>query len=126
MRGESTFIDAYSGDYVPEGAPADYQRKPALLTRCILRVRTRRGEWWRDPEFGSRLHLLIREKDLDRVFGLAERYGRECLQPELDSGAASALTVRAERLRPGLLALRITITDAGLKRYGFDYYVRTK
>ena len=67
---------------------------------------------------GSGLHLLQREKDLERVALLAEQYAAEALQPIIDDGRAERISVSAEQPHKGRLNLRIRVeTAAG----GFDY-----
>ncbi|WP_230478834.1 phage GP46 family protein, partial [Kingella kingae] len=44
---------------------------------------------------GSLLHLLQREKDLERIAQFGEQYAREALQPIVDSGRASRVAVVA-------------------------------
>ena len=74
-------------------------------TRCISAV-------------GSRLHLLHREKDLARVGLLAEQYAREALQPIVDDGRATRLSVSAAQPHDGRVLLHVRIET---ERGSFDY-----
>jgi phage gp46-like protein len=64
------------------------------------------GSYWADPELGSRLHELAREKDVARVAVLAKQYSEEALKPPLNDGRALQVTIDVERVRipPGLVA----------------------
>lgn len=89
-----------------------------LQNAVYIRLLTPLGSWWAEPELGSLLHLLRREKDLPRVRLLAEQYAAEALKPITDSGRAERITVRADAPQGGSLVLHIRVeTAAG----GFDY-----
>ncbi|MFV2949663.1 phage GP46 family protein [Pseudomonas japonica] len=72
----------------------------------------RRG-WWCDAyserPHGSRLWLLSREKELDRVLRLAEEYAREALAWVIKDGIASSMDIEAVHLRPGVFQLIVGI-----------------
>ncbi|MBH5842610.1 phage GP46 family protein [Neisseria meningitidis] len=80
-----------TGDYT--GRTVD-----TLQNAVYIRLMTPLGSWWADKTLGSLLHLLQREKDLQRVSLLAEQYADEALQPIVKSGRADKITVRAECL----------------------------
>lgn len=89
----------------------------------------RRG-WWADawsepPEdlIGSRIWLLVREKQLPEVRRRAEAYAREALQWLIDDGIAESVEVAAETLRGDWLALHVTIRrrDGGTVEQRYDY-----
>ncbi|MCA8059479.1 phage GP46 family protein [Burkholderia cepacia] len=93
---------------------ADYAgtRTQSLANAVYLRLQTPLGSYWADPNLGSRLHELQREKDTARVRRLAVQYAEQALQPLLDDQRATAITVETEDLRPGWMVLLITVTDA--------------
>ena len=104
-------LDPRSGDYT--GNAID-----TLKNAVYIRLATPLGSWWADTSVGSLLHLLQREKDLERVALLAEQYAAEALQPIIDDGRAERISVSAEQPHKGRLNLRIRVeTAAG----GFDY-----
>ena len=76
----------------------------------------RRGWWcdaYSDRPQGSRLWLLWREKELDRVLRRAEEYASEALEWLIDDGIASAVEVEAIHLRRGVLQLIVGIQRPG-------------
>ena len=74
-----------TGDYT--GRTVD-----TLQNAVYIRLMTPLGSWWADKTLGSLLHLLQREKDLQRVSLLAEQYADEALQPIVKSGRADKIT----------------------------------
>ena len=103
-------LDPRSGDYT--GNTID-----TLKNAVYIRLATPLGSWWADTSVGSLLHLLQREKDLERVALLAEQYAAEALQPIIDDGRAERISVSAEQPHKGRLNVRIRVeTAAG----GFD------
>lgn len=71
----------------------------------------RRGSW-DDPERGSRLWLLGREKQTQRTLERAREYAEEALAWLVEDGIARAVTVSAEWVRTGVLGLRVVIERA--------------
>jgi phage gp46-like protein len=59
-----------------------------------------------DP-IGSRLWLLVREKQTEETRRRAEEYAAEALDWLVEDGLASAVRIRAEWLAPGLLGLAV-------------------
>lgn len=112
-----TFIDPRSGDYTGK-------RISRLETAVYLRLMTPRGSWWADPELGSRLHELEREKDVPRIALLAQQYAEQALRPLLDDGRARAVTVTAEQPHNGRCLLHIEVTDAVGEPYRYTHFVR--
>jgi phage gp46-like protein len=70
-----------------------------LLNNIYLSLMVRRGSWFQNPEFGSRLHLLTRAKNTARTEALAVEYCREALQWIIDLGRAASIGINAERDR---------------------------
>lgn len=118
-----TYIDPLTRDYVQSAG--DLARDPVagLANAVYLRVMTPLGTWWVDPTLGSRLHELVREKDVARVQRRAVQYVEQCLAPLLEDGRASAITVQTEH-QPGRLNLVVTITDAGGAERPFEFFVK--
>ena len=123
-----TFVDPATRDYLYRAGA--FVRDPAngLANAVYLRLMTPLGQWWAFPALGSRLHELVREKDVSRVELLARQYSAQALQPILDDGRAKAIDIETERLKDasqgGRLQLRITVTDAGGRAFTFIHPVK--
>lgn len=74
--------------------------------------------WWADadsvrdldqPRLGSKLWLLSRGKTTLETLRRAEVYARDALLWMVAAGVAASVTVLAERPRPGVISLDITI-----------------
>ncbi|MDF7676353.1 phage GP46 family protein [Neisseriaceae bacterium ESL0693] len=89
----------------------DYENRTidTLQNAVYIRLMTPKGEYWADPALGSLLHTLQREKDLNQVGMLARQYAEEALQPILDDGRATAITVSAQQPHNGELILLIQV-----------------
>ncbi len=99
-------------------------RTTTLSNAVYLRLQTPLGKYWADPTLGSRLDELKREKDVARVRGLAKQYAEQALQPLLDAGRASSITVTAQHLREGWVLLLIDVVDASGKPEHFRHPVK--
>ncbi len=95
-----------------------------LANAVYIRVTTPLGSYWAAPTIGSKLHLLSREKDTPRIRLLAAQYAEQALQPLIDSGRASALSVSSATGETGWLILLIDITDASGKVQHFEHPVK--
>ncbi len=103
--GMDALIDTKTGDYTGN-------QTSTLQNAVYLRLTVPLGSWWADPTLGSRLYLLKREKDVARVRTLARQYAEQALQPILDDGRASSITVTANHPASGWLILLIDVTQA--------------
>lgn len=85
------------------------EKGDSIVQRACLRLRTRRGEWIGDPNFGSRLHEIHITKNAGRK---VRDYVLEALDPLLSEG--SILDVQTEVVSPrsGVLGILITIVLA--------------
>lgn len=104
-----------------------YTDRRALAEDVLPDDGTDRRGWWCDAYSGrlqgSRLWLLSREKDLDRVLRRAEEYASEALDWLIEDGIAKAVDVEAIHLRRGVLQLIVGIerpTGAAVVRR-YDY-----
>lgn len=106
----SLFTDrrARADDVLPDGANGD-----------------RRG-WWADPELGSRLWLLCREKQTASVLARAREYGEESLTWLVRDGYARTVKVETSVPRDAVLGLMIEIhrTDGSVWRNAYEYHWR--
>ncbi len=91
--------------------------------------------WWADELasiqehiLGSKLWLLCREKQEQRVVNKAEHYARESLRWLTEDRVASKVTVAGGILRPGWLYLEPTIyrPDNRVATYRYDYNWRAQ
>lgn len=121
-------INPVTRDYVPDTGTrsGELARDPAhgLVNAAYLRLAVPLGSWFGDVTLGSRLHLLQREKDVQRVFALAQQYAEQALQPMLDDGRLGSVSVRTDHPQQGWLALGIEITDALGDRHSFSVPVK--
>lgn len=85
----------------------------------------RRG-WWADPELGSRLWLLGREKQTAIVVTRAQGYAEEALAWLVRDGYARIVKIEASVPRNGVLGLYVEIhrTDGTVWRNTYDYHWR--
>lgn len=95
-----------------------------LANAVYIRLTTPLGSWWADGAVGSLIHLIHREKDLDRVGLLAEQYAQEALQPLIDDGRAKSIHIRHEQPRNGQLNLLIEVEDNRGERLHFQHSVK--
>lgn len=104
-----------NGDYVP--TPAGTLERAAdahdaLLRRILLRLKARRGGFVLAPEFGSRLHLVAREKPSARR-SAALRYAAEALEGESFDGRLVAVLAADLSETGGALMLTLTLSLDG-------------
>ena len=99
-----------AGDYlVDAGRVQRAEEHEATLQRVQLALATRQGSFLPKPEFGSRLHLLLREKPAARET-LAVGLVQEALAAERD------LTVESVRLADagdGAMVLTVALSRLG-------------
>lgn len=76
-----------------------YDQTSTLMNNIYLSLMVRRGSFFADPEFGSRLHLLQRAKDTAQTAQRAVGYAKEALQWMIDTGKAKSVEVYAQRER---------------------------
>jgi phage gp46-like protein len=112
---------------------ADYQLLSGAATRTpgdglanaiYIRLMTPLGSWWQDATLGSRLHELVRQKDLKRVAILAKQYAETALQLILDDGRATEIQVSTEQPHNGRLHLLIAVTAASGEKLTFKHPVK--
>ncbi|EEC0216867.1 phage GP46 family protein [Salmonella enterica] len=99
-------------------------RTTSLHNAAYMRLVTPLGSYWADKALGSRLHELVREKDLTRVFVLARQYAEQALAPLLTDGRATAIRVSVHRDRPGWCLLWVEIEQADGQIVIFKHPVR--
>lgn len=87
-------------------------RDPTLRTRCLIRLMTRRGEWFGDPELGSLLHTIQHLKNADAQVA---RHVAQALQPMIDDGSINKVTIveLVTDFDTGTIAAHIEVEAAG-------------
>ena len=112
-------LDPTTGDYTGTSTST-------LANAVYLRLMIPLGSWWAQPDVGSKLHLLRREKDVTRVQKLARQYAEEALSPltaETD-GRARTITVETFQEQPGWLLMLITVIQADGVKVSLKHKVR--
>lgn len=108
----------------PLTGDATGKRINTLANAVYLRLMTPLGSYWADPQLGSLLYTLRREKDRPRVGRLAVQYAQSALQPLLDDGRAQTIDIEAEQPQTGWLHLAIEVTQADGQSLTFMHNVR--
>lgn len=90
---------------------------------ALIRLKTPLGTWPFAPHVGSKLHQLP-QKDLDEARALAEQYAWQALEPLVQGGRATSVTVVATRRRPGWIDLSVSIRQANGDMVNFEHPVR--
>jgi len=97
-----------------------------IMNNVYLSLVVKRGSWFQNPDFGSRLHLLQRAKNTEKTAALAEEYGQEALQWLIDTARATKIDVHTERDRSQdlhRLKLLVEVTQADGRTVTFDRFV---
>lgn len=112
-------LDPTTGDYAGTSTST-------LANAVYLRLSIPLGSWWAQPDVGSKLHLLRREKDVTRVHKLARQYAEEALLPLTEAADARARSIAVETFQeePGWLLLLITVIQADGITVPFKHPVR--
>lgn len=84
-------IDPYTQDYEISGG--QFALTEDIGNNIYLSLMVQRGSWPFAPGFGSRLHLLMREKAIDRMERVAKEYCDEALRWLMDKGRAERIDV---------------------------------
>ena len=97
-----------------------------LKNNIYLSLMVKKGSWFQDLNFGSRLHLLQRAKNTEQTAALAEEYCKEALQWLIDTGRATKMEITSERDRPQdlhRLKLIVAVTKADGDQVAFTTFV---
>lgn len=103
-----------------------FNKAENIMNNIYLSLMIRRGAWFQNPDFGSRLHLLLRAKNTPHTAALAEDYCKEALQWLIDTGRATKISVYSQRDRTQdlhRLKLAIEVTQSDGRRVTFDTFV---
>jgi len=103
----------------------DLQRTDnTTLQSMWLRLATRRGSCFWDPDFGSRLHELVATKIGANVERVVVGHVEQALQPMTDAGELLDLEVAAQRVGRNRVEMVLRAFDAGLRPLEFTHFVR--
>lgn len=97
-----------------------------LMNNIYLSLAVKKGSWFQDLNFGSRLHLLQRAKNTEQTAALTEEYCKEALQWLIDTGRAKKIEVYSERDRLQdlhRLKLLVVVTKMDGEPVSFDTFV---
>jgi len=78
-------------------AAMTFDKETTIVNNIYLSLMVKKGSFFYDTTFGSRLHELAREKNTPGTARKAEDYCREALQWLLDTGKATRIDVYTER-----------------------------
>ncbi len=83
------------------------------MNNVYLSLMVKKGSFFQNPDFGSRLYLLNRSKLTPQTAALAVDYVKEALQWMLDAGRATAIDVQTEidTAVTGRLKVRVDVTQ---------------
>lgn len=95
-----------------------------LQNAVYIRLTTPLGSWWADGRVGSLLHLIQREKDLNRVGLKAQQYAEEALQPIIDDGRAKSITVTHQMPHNSMIILYIIVVDNRGESFTFEHHLK--
>ena len=76
-----------------------FEKATTIMNNIYMSLKVKRGSFFADPLFGSRLHLLQRAKNTHRTAQLAVGYCKEALQWMIDTGKAKSVEVYVQRDR---------------------------
>lgn len=97
-----------------------------LRNNIYLSLVIKRGSWFQNPAFGSRLHLLQRAKNSEQTAALAEEYCKEALHWLIDTGRAKKIEIVAQRDREQdlhRLKLLVMVTQSNGDQVSFTAFV---
>jgi phage gp46-like protein len=119
------YINPLTADYVVTGGVPVRDPMAGLANAVYLRLMTPLGSYWADPTLGSRLHELMREKDLARMAILAKQYAESALNPIVIDGRANSIAVSVTRMKDdsgaGRHQLSILVVAASGERKTFQF-----
>jgi len=118
------WINPITRDYQLVNGNALTDPAAGLANATYLRLMTPLASWWQDVTFGSRLHELQGEKDVNRISILAKQYSEAALKPIIDDGRATSIVVTTEQPHNGWLNLLIEVTPTGGEALTFNHPVK--
>lgn len=118
----SLFTDrrAEADDALPDGADPLFGRRGWIGDALTL------GAAVPGDRIGSRLWLLVREKQVEETLRLAEEYATEALDWMIADGLATEVEITAEWVALGTLGLGVRITLPAGDQTAFAFGLRTR
>jgi phage gp46-like protein len=107
-------------------AAMTFDKAETIMNNVWLSLTVKKGSFFADTEFVSRLHLLQRYKNTDSTVRLAEDYCKEALQWLLDSGKAKKVEAFAQRDRTqnlNRLKLLVEVTPVNGPVVSFETFI---
>ena len=98
MAGFDRVIDPFTKDYVRNDAISSVAKSRNALTAIYHQFLTELGQWWGDPDAGSRFFTLARAKNLQSSPIVIQDITSRALQPLIDDGRITAPSFQSERL----------------------------
>lgn len=98
------------GDFAIVGDDLTFETSESIYNLIWTSLNVKKGSFFQNPEFGSRLSELTREKNVERVRLLSIDYSKDALQWLIDAGKATAVEVIAEKDLRDLNRINILIT----------------
>lgn len=92
-----------------------------LYTAIYISIFTEYGSYWADPELGSRLHTIFREKSRDEVLPAFNAEISRCLAWLVDSGVAESVSVDTSRVETVNLAIAVSVKKPTGVSYAYSY-----
>lgn len=117
-------IDPYTQDYEIQGGR--FALTEEIGNNIYLSLMVGKGSWPFAPSFGSRLHLLTREKALERMERIAKEYCEEALKWIIDQGRAEKIDVTTELDKDGMgMKCLIEATQQG-RKVTYEHFVKVR
>lgn len=107
-------------------AAMTFDKASTMMNNIWISLTVKRGSFFADTEFGSRLHLLQRYKNTDQTERMAVDYCKEALQWMLDSGKAKKVEAFAQRDRTqnlNRLNLLVEVTPVNGPLVSFETFI---
>ncbi len=86
-------------------AIANYEKYNGILNNIYLSIMIKRGSFFYNRNFGSRLHLLHRAKNTERTQKLAIAYAKEATDWIIEQGKAKTITITTQKQQERLKLL---------------------
>ena len=108
-----------------DGITADqsWEKAATIMNNVYLSLMVKRGSFFQNPDFGSRLHLLTRAKNTDATARLAKEYCIEALKWLKDTGRATDIKIETEKADQHRLNLRVQVTQANGRDVSFETFL---
>lgn len=103
-----------------------FDKADTIMNNVYLSLMVRRGSFFQNPEFGSRLHELSREKNTEHTASLVREYCKEALKWLIDCGRATKVDVYTERdpsVDPYRIKFLVEVTQADGRVVSFETFV---